>query len=152
MIHENRIEFNENGDVFKDLNEVPLSEYCFPYKYVDAEVNKKFDKTKGRLAVNEMEKETKHYVESLNQNNNGLKTFTIEIDKFLIDHEYIIFFAQMYMQWRKNYGSTSSFQKLIIPCLPLFEGLDLSQLLLYIEAQTMTQCFVCSNCKNTIFI
>ena len=48
-----------------------------------------------------MEKETKHHVESLNQNPNWLKTINIEIDKFLINCEYIDFFMQIYMQWRK---------------------------------------------------
>ena len=40
-----------------------------------------------------MEKENKHYVESLNQNHNCLKTINIEIDKFLINHEYINLFV-----------------------------------------------------------
>ena len=54
IIHENRIDFNENRDVFKDLNEFPPSDDWFPYEYIDAEVNMKLDKTKGRLAGNEM--------------------------------------------------------------------------------------------------
>ena len=52
--------------MFKYLNDVPLSVGCFPYEYIDAEVKKKLDKTKGKPADNEREKETKHYVESLN--------------------------------------------------------------------------------------
>ena len=47
ILHDNRIDFNENKDVFKDLNEVPPSYYWFPYEYIDTEVNKKLDKTKG---------------------------------------------------------------------------------------------------------
>ena len=47
IIHDNRIDFNENKDVFKDLNEVPPSDDWFPYEYIDAEVNKKLDRTKG---------------------------------------------------------------------------------------------------------
>ena len=42
---------------------------------------------------------------------------------------------QIYMQWSKYDGSTSSFQKLIIPRLPRFEKLALSQFQLYIEAK-----------------
>ena len=45
-----------------------------------------------------MEKETKHYVESLNQDPNWLETITIEIDNSLINREYIQFFIIMYMQ------------------------------------------------------
>ena len=95
-----------------------------------------------------MEKETKHYVEYLNHDLNRLNTINIEIDKFLINHEYINFFIIMYMQCIKEDGPTSSSQKLIIPCLPFFEKLALSQFQLYIETQTTTQCFVCHNCKT----
>ena len=71
------VDFNENKDLFKDLNKFPLSYDSFPYEYIDNEVNKKLDKTKGQLAGDEMEKETKHYVEYLNHDPNWLKTITI---------------------------------------------------------------------------
>ena len=58
----------------------------------------------------------------------------------------------MYMQWIKDEGSTSSFQKLIIPRLPRFEKLELSQFRLYIETETITQCFVCFNFQKTILV
>ena len=138
--------------MFKDLNEVPPSDYRFPYEYIDAEVNKKVDKTKGQLAGNEMEKETKYYVESLNNNPNWLMTITSEIDKFLINCEYINFFTRIYMQWSKDDDSNSSSQTLIIPRLLRFENMALLQLRLYIEAQTMTQYFVCRNFQKTILI
>ena len=77
---------------------------------------------------------------------------SIEIYKFLINREYTFFLMQMYTQWSKDNGYTSSFRKLIITHLPSFEKLDLSQFKLYIEAQTTTQCFVCRNCKKTILI
>ena len=41
---------------------------------------------------------------------------------------------------------------LIIPRLPCFEKLALLQLHLYTAAETMTQCFVCRDFKNTIAI
>ena len=63
--------------MFKYLNEVPPSDDWFPYEYIDAEVNNKLDKTKGQLAGNEMEKETKYYVESLNHDLNWLKKLFI---------------------------------------------------------------------------
>ena len=55
IIYDNQIDFNENKDVLKDLNEVPPPDDWFPYEYIDDEVNKKLDKTKGRLSGNEME-------------------------------------------------------------------------------------------------
>ena len=99
-----------------------------------------------------MEKETKHYVESLKHYPNWLKIITIVIDKFLIDRKDTDFFMKIYMQWSKDNGSTSSFQKLIIPCLPCFEKLSLSQFKLYIETETMTQCFVLCNFQKTTII
>ena len=75
-----------------------------------------------------MEKETKHYVEYLNHDPNWLKTINIEIDKFLIDHEFIDFCMLMYMQWSKDNGSTLSYRELIIPRMPCFQKLALSQL------------------------
>ena len=47
---------------------------------------------------------------------------------------------QIYIQWSKDDGSTSSYQTFIIPRMPRFETLDFSQFRLYIEDQTMTQC------------
>ena len=99
-----------------------------------------------------MEKQTKNYVESLNHYPNWLKTITIEIDKILIDGEYINFFMQMYIQWSKDDSYTSSFPKLIIPRLSFFEKLDLSQFKLYIETETMTQFFVCRYCLQSILV
>ena len=58
----------------------------------------------------------------------------------------------MYMQWSKEDDSTSSSGTLSIPLLPCLEKLYLLQLKLYIEAQTMTQYFVCRICKNTVLI
>ena len=120
IIYDNRIDFNKNKDVFKDLNEVPPSYYWFPYEYIDSDVMNKLDKTRVRLAGNEMEKETKHYVESLNHDPNWLKMVTIEIDKLLINREYINFFMQIYIQCIKDRRSNSSSQTLIIlVCLVL---------------------------------
>ena len=139
-------------DVFKYLNEVPPSDDWFSYDYIDTEVNNKLNKTKGQIAGYEIEKDTKHYVESLNHDSNWLKSITIEIDNFLIDREYIVFFIQMYIQRSKEDNSTTSTQTFIIPRLPHFEKLGLLQFHLYIEAQTLNQFFVCRNCKNNIII
>ena len=54
IIHDNLIDFNENRDLLKELNEVPPSNNWFPYEYIDAEVNNKLDQTKGQLAGNEI--------------------------------------------------------------------------------------------------
>ena len=94
--------------MFRNLNEVPPSYDWLTYEYIDSEAKKKLDKTKGRLSGDEMEKETKLYVECINHDLNCLKTINIEIDKFFIDCEYINFFVQIYMQWSKYDGCNSS--------------------------------------------
>ena len=73
--------------MFKYLNEFPPSDDWYPYEYINAEVKKKPEKTKGQLTGDEMEKETKNYMEYLNHNPNWLKTITIEIYNFLINSE-----------------------------------------------------------------
>ena len=152
ILHENQIDFKENKYVFKYLNEVPPWDDSFPYKYIDAGFNKKLDKTKGRIAGNEMEKENKHHMESLNHDPKWLNTITIEIDKFLINFEYINFLINIYMKLSKDNGSTSSSWTLIIQRLPGFDKLALSQFQLYIVNQTTTQCFCCRNFKKTILV
>ena len=107
---------------------------------------------KGQISGDEMEKETNHYVESLNHDPNLLKMITIEINKFLINREYINFFIQIYIQWRKYGVSTSSSRTLIIPLLPRFDKLALSPFQLYTETKKMTQYFVCRNFQKTILI
>ena len=87
---------------------------------------------------------------SLNPNPDWLKRINIDIDKLLIYCEYINFFMQMYMIWRKYDGSTPSSRTLIIPRLSHFEKMDLSQFQLNIESQTMTQFFVCRNFKKLL--
>ena len=76
--------------MFKDLNEVPPSGGWFPYEYIDAEFKNKVEKTKGQLTSDEL-------VEYLNHDTNWLKIITVEIDKFLIDCEYINLFIIMYI-------------------------------------------------------
>ena len=82
-----------------------------------------------------MENEIRHYVESLNHDPQWVRKISNDINKLLVDHEYIDFFMQIYMQWRKYNGYTSSNQKLIIECLPHFEKLALSQFKVYIEVE-----------------
>ena len=50
FLYDNRIDLHENKDVFKDLNDFPPSDDWFPFEYIDAEVKKKVEKTKGQLA------------------------------------------------------------------------------------------------------
>ena len=61
-----------------------------------------------------MENEIRHYVESLNHNTQWVRRITNDINKLLVEREYIDFFMQIYMLWGNDNGYTSSKQKLII--------------------------------------
>ena len=98
FIHDNRINFNKNKNVFSNLHDVPTSENWFPNKYIEAEIKKKLDKTRGKLESDEMENEIRHYVEYLNHDTQWVRRITNDINKLLVDREYIDFFMQIYMQ------------------------------------------------------
>ena len=66
-----------------------------------------------------------------------------DINKLLVNREYIDFFIQIYEKWSSDN---------IIKCLPHFEKMALSQFEVYIEAGKRTQCIVCNNCNMSIFI
>ena len=58
-----------------------------------------------------MGNDIRHYVESLNQDPQWVRRITNDINKLPVDREYIDFFMQIYMQWIKDNGYTSSNQK-----------------------------------------
>ena len=135
FLHDDRINLNIYKNVFSNLHHVPTSKNWFPNKYTEVDIKKKLEKTREKLAGDEMENEIRHYVESLNHNPQWVRRITIDINKLLVDREYIDFFMKIHMQWSKDNGYTSSNQKLIIECLPHFEKLVLSQFKVYIEVE-----------------
>ena len=68
---------------------------------------------------------------------------TNDINKLLVNREYIDLLFQIYIQWSSDK---------IIECLPHFEKMALSQFKVYIEVEKMTQCYVCNKCNTIIFI
>ena len=126
FIHDDRINFNIQQNVFRDLDVYQTSETWFPNKYIEDEIKKKGDKTRGQLASDEMEYDIKQYIDSLKHNPFWVGRITNGINKLLVNCEYIDFFMQIYIQW-----SSDS----IIECLPHFEKMALSQFKVYIEAE-----------------
>ena len=94
--------------MFIDLYFNPTLETWFPNKYIEDETKKKLDKTRVKLANDEMENEIRHYVESLNHDPQWVRRITNDINKLLVDREYIDFFMQIFIQWIKDNGYTSS--------------------------------------------
>ena len=65
FLHDDWINFNIHKNVFRNLDVYPTSETWFPNKYIEAEIKKKLDKTRGQLASDEMEYDIRQYIDSL---------------------------------------------------------------------------------------
>ena len=65
FLHDDRINFNIHKNVFIDLDGISTSETWFPNKYIEDEIKKKVDKTRGQLASDEMKYEIRQYIDSL---------------------------------------------------------------------------------------
>ena len=93
FLHDNQINLNIHKYVFINLNDVQTSENWFTNKYIQADIRKKLDKTKGQLASDEMENEIRNYDESLNHDPQWVRRIANGINKLLVDREYIDFFS-----------------------------------------------------------
>ena len=90
-----------------------------------------------------MENEIRQYIDYLNHNPIRVRIITNDIIKLLVNHEYIDFFMQISMRWSSDN---------IIECLPHYEKMALLLFKVYIEVEKKTQCYVCDNCKMSIFV
>ena len=111
FLRDDRINFNIHKKEFRDLDVNSTSETWFPNKYIEDEINKKEDKTTGQLESDEMEYDIRLYIDSLKHNTFGVGRITNDINKLLVNREYIDFFMQIYMQWISDNS---------IECLPHF--------------------------------
>ena len=102
----------------------------------------KVDKTRDQLASDKMAYDIRHYIHCLQHDHFWVGRIKNNINKLLVNHEYIDFFIQIYEQW-SSYNS--------IKCLPHFEKIAFSQIKVYLSWKT-TQCIVCNNCNMSIFI
>ena len=50
FLHDDRINLNIHKNMFRNLYVDPTSETWFPNKYIEADIKKKLDKTRGQLA------------------------------------------------------------------------------------------------------
>ena len=129
--------------MFRYLDGISTSETFFPKKSIDDEIKKKVHKTRDQLASDKMAYDIRNYIHCLQHNHSWVGRIKNDINKLLVNREYIDFFIQTYEQW-STYKS--------IKCLPYFEKMALSLFKVYIEAEKTTQCIVCNNCNMIIFI
>ena len=115
---------NTQKNVFRDLDGISTSETFFPNKCIDDEINKIVDKTRYQLASDKMAYDIRHYIRFLQHDHFCVGRIKNDINKLLVNREYIEFFIQIYEQW-STYNS--------MKCLPHFEKMALSQFKVYIE-------------------
>ena len=68
----------------------------------------------------------RQYIDSLKHDTFWVGIIKNDINKLLVNREYIYFFIQIYIQWSSDNS---------IECLPHFEKMALSQFKVYIEAK-----------------
>ena len=129
--------------MYRYLDVNSTSETWFLNKYIRGEIKKKVDKTRDQLESDEMAYCIRQYIDSLKHDPSWVGLINNDINKLLVNREYIDFFIQIYIQWSSDNS---------IECLPHFEKMALSKFKVYIEAEKTTQCIVCNNCNMSIFI
>ena len=117
---------NIHKNVFRDLDGISTSETWFPKKYIEDGIKKKIDKTRDQLASDEMAYDIRQYIDSLKHSSFWVGRIKNDINKLLVNREYIDFFIQIYKQWSSDNS---------IECLPYFDKMALSQFKVYIEAE-----------------
>ena len=73
-----------------------------------------------------MKYDIRQYIDSLKHDPLWVGRITNDINKLLVNREYIDFFIQIYIQWSSDNS---------IECLPYYEKMALSQFKVYIEAE-----------------
>ena len=126
FLHDDRINFNIHKNVFRDLYVNKTSETWFPNKYIEDEIKKNVDKTRGQLASDEMAYDIRQYIDSLKHDPFWVWIIRKDINKLLVNREYIDILIQIYIQWSSDNS---------IEYLPYFEKMALSQFKRYIVAK-----------------
>ena len=98
FLHDDRINFNIHKNVFRYLDINSTSKTWFPKKYIEYEIKKKVDKTRGQLASDEMTYDIRPCIYCLKQNPSWVGRIKNDINKLLVNREYIDFFIQIYEQ------------------------------------------------------
>ena len=71
--------------MFRYLDIDPTSETWFPNKYIEDEIKKKVDKTRGKIASDEMEYEISQYIDSLKHDPFWVGRIMNDINKLLVN-------------------------------------------------------------------
>ena len=85
--------------MFRDLDGISTSVTFFPRKFIDDEIKKRLDETRDQLASDKMAYDIRHYIHCLQHDHYWLGRIKNDINKLLVNREYIDFFIQIYEQW-----------------------------------------------------
>ena len=96
FLHDDRMKFNIHKNVFSDLDGISTSETWFPKKYIEDEINKKLDKTRDELASDEIAYDIREYIDCLQHDHYWVGRIKNDINKLLVNREYIDFLIQIY--------------------------------------------------------
>ena len=96
FLHDDRMNINTQKNVFRDLDGISTSETWFLKKYIDDEIKKKVDNTRDQLASDEMAYDIRQYIHCLQHDPFGVGRIKNDINKLLVNREYIEFFIQSY--------------------------------------------------------
>ena len=112
FLHDDRIKFNTQKNVFRYLDGISTSVNFFTNKFIDDETKKRVDKTRDKLASDKMAYDIKHYIHCLQHDHFWVRRIKNDTNKLLVNREYIDFFIRIYEQWR-TYNR--------MKCLPHFD-------------------------------
>ena len=94
----------------------------------------------------------RHYIEYLNHNPQWVRKIRNDVNKLLVDREYIDFFMQICMQWSSHNNYISSNQKNNLWMSATFLETVFVTIQGIYWSWKMTNCYVCDNCQMSIFI
>ena len=84
--------------MFRDWDGISTSENWFPKKYIDDEIKKRVDETRDELASDEMAYDIRQYIDCLKHDPFWVGIIKNDINKLLVNREYIDLFIQIYEQ------------------------------------------------------
>ena len=84
--------------MFRDLDGNSTSETWFLNKYIEYDIKKKVDKTREQLASDEMAHDIRQYIDCLQHDPSWVGRIKNDINKLLVNREYIDLFIQIYEQ------------------------------------------------------
>ena len=92
FLHDDRINLNTQKNVFRDLDGISTSVTFFPKMFIEDEIKKRVDETRGQLASDKMAYVIRHYIHCLQHDHFWVGRIKNDINKFLVNFEYIDFF------------------------------------------------------------